>query len=247
MSSGVVEVQDQGSLWIRPLLPVLTVVFLVSGCLSDGGSSDAVRSARIGGANPGSGDLPADPVDNPPAASNAAPRIQGTPPRNVVAGQQYVFKPKASDSDGDQLTFAVHNLPAWANFDAKTGRLAGTPTAADVGSYKAIVVTVSDGEAQAKLPEFTVAVVQSGEASVTLSWVPPTENTDGTPLTNLKGYEIHYGNASGAYSTTIPIDNPGITRYVIDGLGAGTYFFAVTAQTMTGAESDFSAEVSTTI
>jgi len=205
-----------------------------------------VRSARSGGSHPGSGDVPADP-GTPPDASNGAPRIQGTPPKNVVAGQQYLFKPKASDPDGDPLTFGVHNLPAWARFDAKTGRLAGTPTAADVGAYKSIVVTVSDGQAQAKLPEFTVAVVQNGEASVTLSWVPPTENMDGTPLLNLKGYEIHYGNASGAYSTTIPIDNPGVTRYVIDGLGAGTYYFAVTAHTTTGAESDFSGEVTTTI
>ena len=141
----------------------------------------------------------------------------------------------------------MHNLPAWATFDSASGRISGKPTVADVGSYKAIVVTVTDGKAEARLPEFVVAVVQNGDASVTLSWVPPTENTDGTPLVNLKGYEIHYGNASGAYSTTIPIDNPGITRYVIDGLGAGTYFFAVTAHSASGVESDFSGEVSTTI
>ena len=179
-------------------------------------------------------------------ATNTAPKIQGKPPRNVVAGQQYLFKPKASDADGDRLTFAVQNLPQWATFDPASGQIAGKPAAADVGSYKAIVVTVTDGTVEAQLPEFAVAVVQTGDASVTLSWEPPTENTDGTPLVNLKGYEIHYGNASGTYSTTIPIDNPGITRYVIDGLGAGTYYFAVTARSASG-ESDYSGEVSTTI
>jgi Putative Ig domain len=223
------------------------VVILVSGCLSDGSPSSAVQSARNGSRVPIGGDDPAAGVDNPPATSNVAPRIQGKPPRNVIAGQQYLFRPNASDPDGDHLTFAVHNLPAWANFDPRSGQIAGKPTAADVGSYKAIVVTVTDGQAEARLPEFVVAVVQTGDASVTLSWVPPTENTDGTPLVNLKGYEIHYGNASGAYSKTIPIDNPGITRYVIDGLGAGTYFFAVIARSASGSESDYSDEVSTTI
>ncbi len=195
-----------------------------------------MQSARNGGRDLVSGDNP----------SNAAPKIEGTPPRNVVAGQQYLFNPKASDPDGDSLRFAVRNLPHWANFDSVSGRISGQPTIADVGSYKAIEVTVTDGEAEARLPEFVVAVVQNGDASLTLSWEPPTENTDGTPLVNLKGYEIHYGNESGAYSTTIPIDSPGITRYVIDGLGAGTYYFAVTARSASG-ESGYSDEVSTTI
>jgi len=196
-----------------------------------------VVSARTGNTVPIGSDDP----------TNSAPRIQGTPPRNVVAEQQYSFKPKASDADGDPLIFAVQNLPLWASFDSASGRISGKPTAADVGSYKAIVVTVSDGTAQARLPEFTVAVVQTGHASVTLSWEPPTENIDGTPLQNLGGYKIHYGNASGDYSTTVPVSNPGITRYVIEGLGSGTYFFAITALSGSGAESDFSAEVSTTI
>ena len=181
------------------------------------------------------------------AGHNSEPVIQGTPPRTVVAGQQYLFKPKAHDPDGDPLTFAVQNQPSWASFDSASGRLWGKPTAADVGTYKTIVVAVSDGKAEARLPEFTVAVVQNGQASVTLSWEPPTENTDGTPLVNLSGYKIHYGNESGAYSTTIPVDNAGVTRYVIDGLGSGTYYFAVTAYSASGAESDYSAEVSTTI
>jgi len=205
-----------------------------------------VQSARSGGSKPISGDDPPA-VDNPPVTTNAAPKIQGKPPRNVVAGQQYLFKPKATDPDGDRLSFAVRNLPDWASFDSASGRISGKPTVAHVGSYKSIAVSVTDGQAEARLPEFEVAVVQNGETSLTLSWVPPTENLDGTPLVDLKGYEIHYGNASGVYSTTIPIDNPGITRYVIDGLGAGTYFFAVTARSASGGESDYSAEVSTTI
>src|SRR5262245_50302995 len=235
-----VEVQACVSSWSRPLLSLFSSVIvasLVSGCLSDGSAYSSVASARTGSTVPVSGNDP----------TNSAPRIQGRPPRNVVAGQQYSFRPKASDADGDQLIFAVQNLPPWASFDSTTGRISGKPTAADIGSYKAIVVTVSDGTAQAQLPEFAVAVVQTGQASVTLSWDPPTENADGSPLQHLSGYKIHYGNASGDYSMTVPVANPGVTRYVIEGLGSGTYFFAVTALGANGVESDFSAEVSTTI
>jgi hypothetical protein len=234
-----VEVQACVSSWNRPLLSLLSsvvVAALVSGCLSDGSPSSAVVSARAGSQVPVGGD-----------PNNSPPHIQGTPPKNVVAGQQYIYKPKASDPDGDPLTFAVQNLPHWASFDSASGRISGKPAAEDVGSYKAIVVTVTDGQAQAQTPEFTVAVVQTGPASVTLSWEAPTENTDGTPLLNLSGYKIHYGNAPGDYSTTVPVTNAGITSYVIEGLGSGTYFFAVTATSASGAESDFSAEVSTTI
>jgi hypothetical protein len=235
-----VEVQACVASWNRPLLSLVSSVIvasLLSGCLSDGAPSSAVVNSRSGNTVSISGNDP----------NNSAPRIQGTPPKNVVAGQQYLFKPKANDADGDPLIFSVQNLPSWASFDSATGRISGKPTAADVGSYKEIVVAVSDGAAQAQLPEFAVAVVQMGPASVTLSWAPPTENTDGSPLQNLSGYKIHYGNASGDYSTTVPVSNPGITRYVIEGLGSGTYFFAITALSANGAESDFSAEVSTTI
>jgi hypothetical protein len=224
---------------------VFTLVFFVSGCLSEGSSSSNVTSARIGRTLPGSVDDPT--LVGNPSASNNAPRIQGRPPANVVAGQQYLFVPKATDADGDALSFSVQNLPDWASFDSATGRLWGNPALADVGAYESIVVTVSDGSAQARLPEFSVAVVQTGQASLTLTWQPPTENTDGTPLVNLSGYKIHYGNASGNYTTTISVASPGITRYVVEGLGSGTYFFAVTAYTAGGTESDYSDEASTTI
>src|SRR5690348_4647284 len=37
-------------------------------------------------------------------------------------------------------------------------------------------------------------------ASITLGWVPPTQNSDGTPITNLAGYKIHYGTTSSDYT-----------------------------------------------
>lgn len=88
--------------------------------------------------------------------------------------------------------------------------------------------------------------VSSGGA-VTLNWTPPTENTDGTPLMNLAGYDIHYGTQSGDYPNSIPVDNPGLATYVVDNLTPGTYYFSVSAVNAAGTESPLSSEVALTV
>lgn len=82
---------------------------------------------------------------------------------------------------------------------------------------------------------------------MTLSWQPPTENTDGTALTNLAGYEIYYGTQSQSYTSDVKVTNPGLTTYVVDNLPAGTYYFAIAAYDSTGVVSSLSAEVSATV
>lgn len=59
-----------------------------------------------------------------------------------------------------------------------------------------------------------VEPVQCG--TVSLSWVAPTENTDGTPLTDLAGYNIYYGRSSAQYEQTYAVDNPALTSFVLD-------------------------------
>ncbi len=80
--------------------------------------------------------------------------------------------------------------------------------------------------------------------SATLSWTPPTLNTDGSPLTDLASYKIYYGNESGNYHTCIQINNNGMTVYVVEHLTSNTYYFVMTAINSTGEESDFSGEAS---
>jgi hypothetical protein len=77
--------------------------------------------------------------------------------------------------------------------------------------------------------------------------MPPTENTNDTPLTNLAGYDIHYGTSSGNLTEKISISNPGIATYVISDLAPGKYYFAVVAVNSTGTESPLSAQVSATV
>ncbi|MET0291173.1 MAG: fibronectin type III domain-containing protein [Steroidobacteraceae bacterium] len=72
--------------------------------------------------------------------------------------------------------------------------------------------------------------------SATLSWTPPTQNTDGSSLANLAGYRIYYGTKADALNQQIQVTNPGLTAYTVSNLDAGTYYFAVAAYTADGVE-----------
>jgi hypothetical protein len=179
--------------------------------------------------------------------ANRAPSIAGVPDAAVTAGQPYLFVPKASDADGDALTFSIANKPAWAAFSVATGALTGTPGPESAGVYSNIRIGVSDGSVSTSLPLFAVTVDQASMGSATLSWQPPTQRTDGTPLTDLAGYRILYGNSSGNYPNRVTVDNPGLTSYVIENLAQGTWYFVMTAFDASGAESDYSSVGSKTI
>jgi hypothetical protein len=178
----------------------------------------------------------------------APPSISGKPAATVVAGYKYQFEPTASDSAaGATLTFSVRNKPEWANFDISTGALSGTPAAANVGTYANIVVSVSDGKQSASLAAFTITVSQQAVASATLDWTPPTENTDGSVLSNLAGYNVYYGTSASNLSKSVHLGNAGLTAYTLTNLAPGTWYFAVTSVSSAGVESAHSGVVSASL
>jgi hypothetical protein len=83
--------------------------------------------------------------------------------------------------------------------------------------------------------------------SATLSWNAPTQNTDGTPLTDLAGYTIYYGSSPNALMQNIQVANAGATSYVVSNLSSGTYFFTVAANASDGTQSAQSSVGSKTI
>jgi len=174
---------------------------------------------------------------------NEAPQISGSPQKVAVMSNAYLFRPSASDADGDTLTFSIRNKPAWASFDAVTGRLEGVPQFGDVGNYEGIEVSVSDGIATASLPRFSIAVSRDELGAVTLEWMPPQSNTDGSSASDLAGYVIYWGKEPGTYDQQVRIDNVGLTAYVVDSLRPATYYFTATALNSAGIESDFANEV----
>lgn len=190
-----------------------------------------------GGGDGGSGTSNA---DSPGSGSNAAPTISGTPSSSVVAGQSYSFQPTANDANGDQLTFSVTNLPGWATFNAATGRISGTPNATQVGAYSNIRISVSDGAATTSLSAFSITVSEMGTGTATLSWTPPTTNSDGTTLTNLAGYQVRFGRSASNLDQLVSLDNPSINRYVLENLATGTWYFAVVAVNTAGVTSTLS-------
>lgn len=208
----------------------MAVLAILSGCGGGGGDSGEPAQGGDGG-----------------STGNAPPTIQGQPSGSVVAGQAYSFQPSASDPDGDALTFSVSNLPAWASFNASTGRLSGTPSAADVATYSNIRITVSDGQASDSLSAFSIEVMDVATGSATLTWTPPTENSDGSPLTDLAGYELHYGRSPDTLDQFVMLDNPSLSRYVVENLSAGTWYFSLVTVNSRGITSVPSGVASTTI
>jgi hypothetical protein len=73
-----------------------------------------------------------------------------------------------------------------------------------------------------------------------VSWTPPVQRTDGSALTDLAGYRVYYGKGLNSLTQIIDITNAGQTSQFIDNLDTGTWYFAVTAYTMDGLESEMS-------
>jgi len=203
-----------------------------------------VACGGAGHPQPATWPAPLQPPTAPPA-ENQPPQISGTPLAATTVDSAWRFEPSASDPDGDAIQFMVENAPAWTEFDPATGLLSGTPGEGDLGVHSDILISVTDGLATASLPAFTIEVLPNGgpSGSATLSWTPPTERVDGSPIGSLAGYRVLYGRGARKYDHSIEIDNPSITRFMVENLAPGNWFFAVTVRTADGLESAPSAEV----
>ena len=203
--------------------------------------SDGIRTAT----------LPAFAVKVVAAASAAAPApvISGTPPTSVTAGSAYAFQPQASDPSGLTLSFSVQNKPAWAAFSIANGLMSGTPTSAQAGTYANVIISTSDGQHSSALPAFSVTVnaPAASTGSAVLNLNPPTQNTNGTALTDLAGYRIYYGTSPGNLSQLAQLTSSSPSTYTASALTSGTWYFGATAYTSAGAESAMSTLVSKTI
>lgn len=78
----------------------------------------------------------------------------------------------------------------------------------------------------------------SGAANV--KWDAPTQNTDGTSLTNLAGYRLLYGQSASALSQIVQINDPKATSYTIGSLAPALWYFSVKAFNAVNAESALS-------
>jgi hypothetical protein len=179
------------------------------------------------------------------------PLISGTPAASVTAGTPYAFQPTSRDTFSQPLYFSVKNKPAWASFSVATGRLYGTPAKAQAGTYGNVVISATNGELANALPAFSITVkngvTTTSTGSATLHWVVPTENTNGTAVTNLAGIRIYYGTSAANLNQVAQVASTSQTSYTVSNLAAGVWYFASRAYTTTGVQSALSSVVSKTI
>jgi Putative Ig domain len=199
--------------------------------------------------------LPAFSVQVLAAATAAAPPpptppiISGSPPTSVTAGSGYTFQPTASDPAGKLLSFSVQNKPAWASFSIASGQLDGTPSSVQTGTYANIVISTSDGTAASALPAFSITVMSPPvtTGSAVLALTPPTQNSDGSTLTDLAGMRVYYGTSASSLTQVMDLPGAAATTYTLGNLASGTWYFAATAYTSGGQESSPSAMASKSI
>jgi len=112
--------------------------------------------------------------------ATASVTISGSPPNTVTVGSAYSFTPTATDSAGRKVTFSITGKPSWATFSSTTGKLSGTPSAANVGTYSNIGIEAYDGVSYA-MKWFGITVKSaSGTPVVKISGTPATSATVGS-------------------------------------------------------------------
>jgi hypothetical protein len=127
---------------------------------------------------------------------------------------------------------------------ANTAGTSASAAAAPASSSTA-ATTATSGESAPVSSGGTSA--SSEPQSITLAWDAPTQNTDGTALTNLQGYEIHYGTSASSLTQKISISTTGQQNYVVENLTSGTWYFEVIAVNAAGTQSGPSSIVSVTL
>ena len=162
-----------------------------------------------------------------PTAQTIAITNPGTGTLNWIAGKSaswLTITPSSgtTTTETDRITVAIN----------ASGLTANTYTA---------TITVSDPAASNNAQQIPVTLAltapQSGMA--TLTWAA---NSD----SDLAGYKVYIGTSSGSYLPATDVGNT--TTHKIVGLLSGkTYYFAVTAYSMSGSESSYSNEASKTM
>lgn len=100
------------------------------------------------------------------------------------------------------------------------------------------------GKAAARAPAVDCA---AGTGTATVTWQRPSANLDESPLKDLAGYVIRYGTSPRSLPCRAAVKDATATKYVVERLDVGTWYFAVAAVNREGVESPASDVVSKTI
>jgi hypothetical protein len=199
------------------------------------------------------------------AAASTAPDSTASDSTASLVSPNVGVIDRSQGIDATATTAAVANTGAAstgaiaATVASSTSSSSGTSSSGTVSSAAAPkITTAASGTTSGTGTTTTTTVASSNKSTApvkatttngvaTLDWLPPTENNDGSALTNLAGYTVYYGTSPEGLTQSIKVTNPGLTAYSVTNLPSGTWYFAVTSYSSTGVESTRTGTVSTTI
>ncbi|MCW8876234.1 MAG: fibronectin type III domain-containing protein [Kangiellaceae bacterium] len=174
--------------------------------------------------------------------TNSIPTISITPPQstNIAENESISLTAQATDNEDGNLSA---NILWSSDTDGALGTGSNLDVVLSVGTH-AITASVADSDGAEAKATLTISVVRTlGIASI--SWQAPTQNTNGTDLTDLTGFVVYYGEAPESLIHSQAVQDPNQYADVIEGLKFNTtYYFAVTAVNSLGIESDLSSTAS---
>ena len=150
--------------WIVPA--GVTGEVQVTVLVTDGKGGSASQTYVIGVGQPG----------------NRSPRITSQPTVSAISGSAYSYAVKATDPDGDTLTYTLLDLPQGMSIDAATGVIAWT-IPANVSGLVPVTIEVSDGRGASAVQGFSISVSGASNRAPTFTSQPVTSATAGTNYT----------------------------------------------------------------
>jgi hypothetical protein len=180
------------------------------------------------------------------AATASEITFLGTPSDSAVVGEPYEYVPVVAHAMPD-VEFSYINRPSWSGSYRSSGAIIGTPT--EAGVYANIQIRAWDGVNFGVSAPFTIVVTSAAgnTGCAALRWVKPTLNTDGSPLTDLGGYLIHYGTDATNLEAQLFVDSANSTAAEIGNLSPGKWYFQIAAVTDSNVRGPFSTMVGNSI
>ncbi len=211
------------SRWFR-LLAILGVLSLLAACSGSSSSDDDEA------------------VDSGDAVANPAPPLDSDPVTPPGTGPDVSFSASSAVIASGSSVVLNWNSTQATSCTASGGwtgdlSVSGSQTVGPLTQNTTFTLGCTDGSATA-IQMLTVSV----SGLLALNWQAPTENVDGTPLTDLASYRIYYGEGSRNYSETVNVADPAAVTHSFT-LISGSYYVAMTAIDIDGNESAFSNEV----
>jgi hypothetical protein len=172
------------------------------------------------------------------ASQSVTVTVSDTPPSvSLSAGPTSVARGGSST-----LTWSSVNASSCTASGGWSGALATSGAKATGALNATTTYTISCmGTGGTATQSANVAVAASSSSGTAIvSWVAPTIDTDGAPVTSLSGYTVYYGTSQSDLTQSVVISGASTLSFEITGLASGTWYFAVAADAADGTQSAMS-------